>query len=112
MVDIDPKIMKTLEVKVAKKRKGRPLEFSDQLILMLLIVKIHYKMPYRMLEGFARFFFEQLKKIKVPTYSLTCKRARGLTMGLILPLVVLYEKKRASLEFDSRMDGKAHISSL
>ena len=59
---IDLKSVKTLEVKVQKRKKGRPLEFSDQLILMLLMIKIHYKMPYRMLEGFARFFFEQLKK--------------------------------------------------
>jgi hypothetical protein len=79
---IDPKIMKTLEVKAQKKRKGRPLEFSDQLILLLLMVKIHYKMPYRMLEGFTRFFFEQFKKMKIPTYSLTCKRAKGLSTKL------------------------------
>jgi hypothetical protein len=79
---IDPKVVKTLEVKSQKKKKGRPLEFSDQLVLMLLMIKIHYKMPYRMLEGFARFFFEQFKKIKVPTYSLTCKRAKGLSSKL------------------------------
>ena len=79
---IDPKVMKTLEVTAQKKRKGRPLEFSDQLILMLLMIKIHYKMPYRMLEGFARFFFEQFKKMKIPTYSLTCKRAKGLSTKL------------------------------
>ena len=79
---IDPKVVKTLSPKAQKKRKGRPLEFSDQLILLLLMSKIHYKMPYRMLEGFARFFFEQFKKIKVPTYSLTCKRAKGLSIKL------------------------------
>jgi hypothetical protein len=32
------------------------------------MVKIHYKMPYRMLEGFARFFFEQFKKMNVPGF--------------------------------------------
>jgi len=79
---IDPKVMKTLAPKAQKKRKGRPLEFSDQLILLLLMIKIHYKMPYRMLEGFTRFFFEQFKKMKVPTYSLTCKRANGLSTKL------------------------------
>ncbi len=46
------------------------------------MVKIHYKMPYRMLEGFACFFFEPFKKLKVPTYSLTCKRAKGLSTKL------------------------------
>ena len=75
---IDPKIVKTLVPKAQKKRRGRPLEFSDQLIVLLLMIKTHYKMPYRMLEGFTRFFFEQFKKIKVPTYSLTCKRTKGL----------------------------------
>lgn len=79
---IDPIVMKTLTPKAQKKRKGRPLEFSDQLILLLLMIKIHYKMPYRMLEGFTRFFFKQFKKIKLPTYSLTCKRAKGLSMRL------------------------------
>jgi len=79
---IDPKVMKTLAPKAQKKRKGRPLEFSDQLILLLLMIKIHYKMPYRMLEGFTRFFFEQFKTMKVPTYSLTCKRAKGLSTKL------------------------------
>lgn len=79
---IDPKVMKTLAPKAQKKRRGRPLEFSDQLILLFLMIKIHYKMPYRMLEGFARFFFEQFKKMKVPTYSLTCKRAKGLSTKL------------------------------
>ncbi len=74
--------MKTLAPKAQKKKKGRPLEFSDQLILMLLMIKIHYKMPYRMLEGFARFFFEQFKKMKVPTYSLMYKRAKGLSIKL------------------------------
>lgn len=79
---IDPKVVKTLEVKTQKRKKGRPLEFSDQLILMLLMIKIHYKMPYRILEGFAGFFFEQFRKIKVPTYSLMCKRAKGLSKKL------------------------------
>jgi hypothetical protein len=79
---INPIVMKTLAPQPKKKRKGRPLEFSDQLVLLLLMIKIHYKMPYRMLEGFARFFFEQFKKIKIPTYSLTCKRAKGLSAKL------------------------------
>jgi hypothetical protein len=35
---IDPKVMKGLALKAQKKRKGRPLEFSDQLIFLLLHV--------------------------------------------------------------------------
>lgn len=79
---IDPKIMKSLIPKAQKKRVGRPLEFSDQMIELLLMIKIHYKIPYRMLEGFIRFFFEHLKGIKVPSYSLICKRAKGLAAKL------------------------------
>lgn len=80
---IDPKIMKTLSPKTHKKRKGRPLEFSDQLILLLLMIKIHYKMPYRMLEGFTRFLFKHMKsQIRVPTYSLVCKRVKALNAHL------------------------------
>lgn len=79
---VDPKIMKTLAPKPQKKR-GRPLEFSDQLILIILTIKIHYKLPYRMLEGFTRFLLEHMKKMaQVPTYSLTCKRAKTLAMKL------------------------------
>jgi len=79
---IDPKVVKNMGVTAQKKKRGRPLKFTDQLILLLLTIKIHYKMPYRMLEGFSRFFFEYFKKIKVPTYSLTCKRAKGLSTKL------------------------------
>lgn len=75
---IDPKCFKNL---TSKKRKGagRPLAFSDQLILMLLMIKIHFKLPYRMLEGFTKCI---LNGIKLPTYSLICKRATKLHLNL------------------------------
>lgn len=75
---IDPKCFKQL---TPKKRKGagRPLAFSDQLILMLLMIKIHFKLPYRMLEGFSKYI---LNGIELPTYSLICKRAKRLHLNL------------------------------
>lgn len=76
---IDPKYLKQLKPK-KRKGPGRPLAFSDQLILMLLMIKIHFKLPYRMLEGFTKYI---LTGIKLPTYSLTCKRA--ITLHLNLP---------------------------
>jgi len=79
---LDPKIMRTLTPK-GKRRRGRPLAFSNQLIEMLLMIKIHYHLPYRALEGFTRFLFEQMKTLcRVPTYSLTCKRAKALSLRL------------------------------
>ncbi len=43
---IDPKCLKQLKPK-KRKGRGRPLAFSDPLILMLLMLKIHSKFPYR-----------------------------------------------------------------
>ena len=54
---IDPKCLKQLKPK-RRKSRGRPLAFSDQLILMLLMIKIHFKLPYRMLEGFTKYLPE------------------------------------------------------
>ena len=46
---VDPKIFK-----VEKTRKmGRPLIFLDSLITMLMMTKIHHRMAYRTLQGFA-----------------------------------------------------------
>jgi hypothetical protein len=75
---IDPKYFKQLRPKRCK-GPGRPLAFSDQLILMLLMIKIHFKLPYRMLEGFTKYI---LNGIKLPTYSLICKRAIKLRFNL------------------------------
>jgi Transposase DDE domain len=75
---IDPKCFKDLKPQ-KRKGPGRPLAFSDQLILMLLMIKIHFKLPYRMLEGFTKYI---LNGIKLPTYSLTCKRAIKLHLDL------------------------------
>ncbi|HSW72135.1 MAG TPA: transposase [Chlamydiales bacterium] len=75
---LDPKTLKDLNPKKQKKA-GRPLEFSDQLIQILVMIKIHYRLTYRALEGFTKDLLEKLKKIgKMPTYSLTCKRAKTL----------------------------------
>ncbi len=76
---IDPKCLKQLKPN-KRKGRGRPLAFSDPLIHMLLMIKIHCKLPYRMLEGCTK---HVLSGMKLPTYSLTCKRASKLR--LILP---------------------------
>jgi transposase len=75
---IDPKYLKQLKPK-KHKNPGRPFAFSDELILMLLMIKIPFKLPYRMLEGFTKYI---LNGIKLPTYSLTCKRAIKLHLNL------------------------------
>jgi IS5 family transposase len=110
---IDPKSIKALKPKKIKSR-GRPLEFSDQLIQLLLMIKIHYKMPYRMLEGFARFFLEQMKQIaKVPCYSLTCKRAKRLALRLPKlssrrPATVIVDATGIKVEGEGEWKVKVH----
>jgi IS5 family transposase len=80
---IDPKLLKKTGCVARKKKLGRPLEFSNTLIMLLLMVKIHHHLPYRTLEGFMKFLCS-LKKLfpKTPTYSLVCKRAAHLRQSL------------------------------
>lgn len=77
---IDPKLLK--RPKRAKKN-GRPLEFSNQLITMLMMVKIHYRLSYRTLEGFVKSLSAlQTNTSFLPGYSLICKRAGALRDSL------------------------------
>lgn len=69
----------------SKRMRGRPRIFSHPLIQLLLILKIQYKMPYRALEGFAKEILPLFikKDIKLPNYSVICRRAPEL--GALLP---------------------------
>lgn len=76
---IDPKLLKSCRLKPKKKQIGRPIEFSDHLILILMMIKTHYRLAYRPLEGFAKDVLCRLYTwMASPTYSLICKRTRGL----------------------------------
>lgn len=74
---IDPKLFKNVNTK----SMGRPQIFSDSLILMLMMTKIHYRLAYRTLQGFAESLMSLIKQsLPIPTYSLICKRARKLNI--------------------------------
>lgn len=110
---IDLKSMKALVPK-AKKGRGRPLEFSDQFIEMLLMIKIHFRLPYRQLEGFTRSLLEQMRRLaKVPTYSLTCKRARQLAhhlpkLSTRQPTTVLVDATGIKVQGEGEWKVKVH----
>lgn len=110
---IDPKSMKTLAPK-AKKRRGRPLVFSDPFIEMLLMIKIHFRLPYRQLEGFTRSLLEQMKRLaKVPTYSLTCKRAKQLVfclpkLSMCQPTTVIVDATGIKVQGEGEWKVKVH----
>ena len=63
------------------KRIGRPQEFSDPLIQILLMLKIRFRLPYRALEGFAKSLFKK-REVAIPSYSLICKRVESLSIEL------------------------------
>lgn len=66
-----------------KRQIGRPLAFTEAFIVMLMMIKIHYRLSYRGLEGFSRFFIPLLgHACHLPTYSLICKRAKKLATAL------------------------------
>lgn len=95
---IDPKTYKNLQCGTKCKRIGRPQEFSDLLIELLATVKTHFKMTYRFLEGFSKSFLTQLMpKVKLPTYSLICKRL--VKIGAKLPS--LASSRSATIILDS-----------
>lgn len=81
---IDPKMFKKLRVPPQVTRVGRPQEFSNPLIELLALTKTHFKMAYRFLEGFSKSFLPKLiPGLKLPTYSLICKRL--VSLGATLP---------------------------
>lgn len=54
-------------------KRGRPPEYSQALIEMMLVVKAVYRLPYRGLKGFLRSVLG--KEARLPDYSTVCLRA-------------------------------------
>jgi hypothetical protein len=78
---IDPKILNSKSK--SSQKNGRPQEFSDPFITMLMMVKIHFRLTYRSLEGFMKYLRDLNKwKCTIPSYSLVCKRAVSIKNAL------------------------------
>lgn len=81
---LDPKEVKKFFKKPKKQGPGRPQEYNNPLIEFLMTVKVHFKLAYRALEGFAKSFLSKLfPKQKTPNYTSICKRV--LKLGVSLP---------------------------
>lgn len=81
---INPKMFKALSKPPKSKGRGRPIQYSQSVIELLLTVKVHFKLTYRSLQGFAEFFlFKLMPNEKVPNYTLVCKRV--IELGKTLP---------------------------
>jgi hypothetical protein len=82
---IDRNVLRMLK-RVQSKSPGRPMQFPDKIIELLATVKIHFKLTYRALQGFADSFLRHLFPArKAPNYTLVCKRLKNL--GRHLPIL-------------------------
>ena len=80
---IDEDSFKNL-TKGRKKSRGRPTEYSLNLIRIVLLCKIHYRLTYRAIEGFSKSLFPKFGcKLKLPTYTLLQKRARSIQLPVM-----------------------------
>ena len=64
-------------------QKGGQFIYANSCILLLLTLKITFKLPFRQLEGFACSLMELLQlNLTVPNYSQICRRQKGLSVPL------------------------------
>lgn len=60
-------------------KAGRPATYSDEAILLLLMLRERFNLSLRSLEGFARSIFKSMKlNLTIPSYTQICRRAKRL----------------------------------
>lgn len=80
---LDPKTFKSFSKRPKSTGPGRPIEYNNALIEFLMTVKVHFKLAYRALEGFADSFLSRLfPNQKTPNYTSICKRVQKLAASL------------------------------
>jgi hypothetical protein len=66
-----------------QRQKGGQFIYANACILLLLTLKVTFKLPFRQLEGFACSLMDLLKlDLCVPDYSQICRRQKGLPVPL------------------------------
>jgi hypothetical protein len=95
---VDEKAVKGWLSFKGKKKRGRPQLYSDDAILMLMILREVYHIPLRAVQGMAQsIFFLMRITLPVPCYTQVCRRAKKL--GKILKR--LPKKGKIDVVFDS-----------
>jgi hypothetical protein len=75
-----------------QRQKGGQFIYANDCILLLLPLKVTFKLPFRQLEGFACSLMGLLKlDLQVPDYSQICRRQKGLPVPLGLNKQLLAE---------------------
>lgn len=68
---------------VAVRQRGGQVQYSDQAITCLLVLKAVYHLPYRQTVGFAQSIMDLLgAAVRVPDYTTLCKRSADLRVSL------------------------------
>lgn len=91
-----PGMIKTLKKACRQQKKGGRPPYSQQLILVLVLLKISYGLSYRGCQGMAVSLFAA-HKIRIPSYSTICRGIKRLTN--VLPR--LTKRRPHTLLFDS-----------
>jgi len=66
-----------------QRQRGGQLQYSDQAIETLLMLRAVYGLPYRQTIGFAQSIFNLIgAEVKMPDYTLLCKRGANLEVDL------------------------------
>lgn len=66
-----------------KRKRGGQVQYSDQAIECLLMLKAVYGLPYRQTIGFAQSILNMLEAdVRVPDYTLLCKRSKDVDVAL------------------------------
>jgi hypothetical protein len=64
-------------------QKGGQFIYANECILLLLTLKVTFKLAFRQLEGFAYSLMQLLElNLRVPNYSQICRRQKGLSVPL------------------------------
>lgn len=80
-------------------KKGRPELYSDDAIRCGLMIKVLFRIPFRMLEGFVLSLMGLLGlELSCPDYSVFCRRAKGLKIPMRR---LLKAGERLNVIFDS-----------
>ncbi len=81
---INEEVLETWHPEVAAVRqRGGQVQYSDQAITCLLMLKVVYHLPYRQTVGFAQSIMDLLgTAVRVPDYTTLCKRSADLRVSL------------------------------
>lgn len=75
-----------------QRQKGGRVIYANACILLLLTLKVRFKLPFRQLEGFACSLMTLLQvDLRIPNYSQICRRQKGLPVPIGLSKALLGE---------------------